>query len=126
MEKIQIGTYGSLKKGFHNHPRLGNKEYIGEDTIKGVMYLCYNYPNLYESSEDIKGLEKELEREHEIEIYKIDKEDFEMINRMEIYSGYIQKTISTKHGNTIIWINPKEFFKPGLKHLEAYTKETIK
>jgi len=124
MKQIQIGTYGSLKEGFHNHRGLGeNKEFVGKDKITGTMFLRYNYPHLYLNSQNPQ-ITKEKPTEHTLEVYKIDQEHFNVIDRMEKSSGYEQEKIKTIYGETIIWVN-KDYFPPGLKYIKEYTKETL-
>ena len=141
MEKVLIATYGSLRKGFHNHICMGeNPTFKGNDDVFGVMYLAYSsYPHLYHESNKAYSVDpegtrtlpfrKSMSRPHRIEIYEIDKQNFEMINRMEIGAGYEPEIIDTEFGKATIWftIPPKNsWFPNNLKWIEAYTKELIK
>jgi gamma-glutamylcyclotransferase (GGCT)/AIG2-like uncharacterized protein YtfP len=124
-----IATYGSLKKDFHNHHRLGpNPIYKGKSTIEGIMYLCGNYPHLYLEN-DYPNLGEKLKRNHEIEIYDISPEIHGEINSMEYGAGYTMKLIDTEFGQASIWINELDlspYLQDNLIYIEKYTLETYK
>ena len=91
-----IATYGSLKRGFHNHNRCGEQVFVDEMKIKGEMTLVYNsYPQLYLNDDG---------DEHEVELFMVDALTFTMINNMEIGAGYTPVHILTPHGEATMWV----------------------
>lgn len=123
--KILIATYGSLRKGFSNHYWLGkNPKLIGINKIFGVMYLNGSYPHLYHTKGD-PFFNKNLEREHIIELYKISEENFKDINDMEISADYVLEEVLTTFGQAKIWFNPHTVLPDNLEWIPAYTKEII-
>lgn len=127
MKKILIATYGSLRKGFHNHSWLGeNAVFKGIDKITGVMYLNHSYPHLYHPDGLGGPYCEDLQRSHKVEIYEIDKENFENIDRIEKASGYELEKYYTKFGTAKIWFNPHTLNPENLVWIEAYTPELLK
>ena len=91
-----IATYGSLKRGFHNHNRCGEQVFVGETKIKGEMTLVYNsYPQLYLNEDG---------DEHEVEVFMVDALTFTMINDMELGAGYTPVHILTPFGEATMWV----------------------
>lgn len=124
-----VAVYGSLKKGFYNHAGLGHDaEFLGTSTVRGVMYSNGSYPKLYETNGSLvdKGgatpFQSRLERQHEIEVYRIHEDRYESITNMEIGAGYEPEQIQTPYGEATIYYMPHENFHEGDKWVEAYTK----
>ena len=114
-----IATYGSLRKGFHNHKWLGKAKLLGTSKIKGIMQLVQGaYPFLFHKNE-IKTDKEELE--HKIEIYQVDKEVYEYINEIETQSGYKAETLETPFGKATIWITNPVWYNDTTPDLKAYT-----
>ena len=126
-----IASYGSLRKGFHNHHRLGeNALYKGSTVIKGIMYLVSNYPHFHLVEPEKEGhtphplFDPKLEEFHHAEVYDISSEAYNEIDNMECGAGYINHIIETEFGPATIWINPNDPSKSeGLKYIEEYTQE---
>ncbi len=93
-----IATYGSLRKGFHNHERFGKMELMGLSAIKGYMTLVYgSYPQLCLNSH-------RHEDNHVLEIYEVSEAQFAQIDAMERGAGYSTQLLDTKHGEAIMWV----------------------
>ena len=132
-KKIYIATYGSLKQGFYNHPRLGpNQVILKKDKVSGYMYLANGYPLLFKD----KPQDNAILAEHEIEVYEITKEAEAAIDYIEA-PQYNKETINTEiNGKTvqanIYWTKPimgnylLSLIRPnGLTPIVAYTKELL-
>ena len=113
-----IATYGSLKKGFHNHAWLGDSQFLGTTTIKAVMQIPGTYPHLFHSNE-IPLQIKEVR--HKVEIYLVDPETFKYINNIELSCGYVLESIETPFGEAAIWMTNPHLFDATLKTAKAYT-----
>lgn len=120
-----IATYGSLKKGFYNHRALGDAEFLGTDTVRGVMYWNGSYPKLYQSSSLEELFIEDLARDHEIEVYRITPEAYRLIYGMEIGAGYGVGDVETKYGVAKIFWMPYDEFRDEDRWLEKYTLEVI-
>lgn len=123
MNKILIATYGSLRKGFHNHIAVESGTFKGNGKFKGIMQIRSNYPYMFHKNEIETNTE---ETEHEIEIYEIDKEKYESINKMELNAGYKEETISTEFGQAVIWITVPRIFNSKLPIDKKYTLDVYK
>ena len=78
---MQIGVYGSLKKGKYNHRLIEDCELVGKTKVKGTLYRVSSYPALIEEGDN----------EYELEVYKITNPNvFEDLRNMEIGAGYIE------------------------------------
>lgn len=82
--KKRIGVYGTYKKGFHNHEKLGNNaKFMGMATLEGAMYLVDTYsepfPILYLNPSD-----PTLKKDYNLELYEIDSSEFMKIQTKEI------------------------------------------
>lgn len=132
--KIYIATYGSLKKGFYNHTRLGqNQTLIKKDKVKGYMYLANGYPLLFKE----KPSENAILAEHEIEIYEITKKVELHVDFIEALQ-YNKEIFKTKiNGESIkaniYWTKPimansilSKLRPNGLTPIKAYTMELLK
>lgn len=122
--------YGSLKSGFHNNWRLGQKaRFWGFCPIQGVMYLHHNYPKLYKidttSLVPSDPLHKSKSRNHIAEVWQVDDTAYNEIAQMEIDAGYVIEKIDTNWGSATVFWMPKEHFDGTDKHIPAYTYDVL-
>lgn len=124
--KTLIACYGSLKKGFYNHTALGGAAFLGNASVKGVMYLHGSYPRLYHSDGYGGPFNEDLQREHDVEVYSVDQDYYEDIRAMELGAGYVEEEINTSFGVAKIYFNPINVFSPNIdKWIPAYTRELL-
>lgn len=121
-----VAFYGSLKRGHYNHSALGaDAEFLGEGVVRGVMYSNGSYPKLYHFAvglgDNLDGvLVEDLERDHVLEIYKINEEAYRGIHNMELGAGYVAEEIETDWGPATIYYMPHEHFSNSDKWVESY------
>lgn len=120
-----IACYGSLKKGKYNHDGLGEgAEFMGDHSVRGVMYSNGSYPKLYHPmtglDETLQEIEGEETRDHALEVYNISDEAYRNIESMEIGAGYVTEQIETPYGTAAIWYMPHEHFSNTDKWVESY------
>lgn len=117
-----VAVYGSLKKGYYNHRALGeDAEFLGTDTVCGVMYNNGSYPKLYKiHPKNALPFPKSLSRDHVIEVYRISDEPYERITSMELGAGYAPEDIKTIYGMATIYYMPHENFWPGDEWVEQF------
>jgi gamma-glutamylcyclotransferase (GGCT)/AIG2-like uncharacterized protein YtfP len=85
-----IAVYGSLKRGKYNHDfYLKDAKKLGEIDVIGTMYLVSSYPALVDDGEN----------EYVAEVYEVDDETFESLDRMESGAGYVQKIVE----GAVVW-----------------------
>jgi gamma-glutamylcyclotransferase (GGCT)/AIG2-like uncharacterized protein YtfP len=116
-----LAAYGSLKKGFHNHRLLADAEFLGTDSVHGVMYFNGSYPKLYVPLAFEGTFSDYNARTHEIEVYGVDHDIYNYIDAMERGAGYVAEDIYTKYGKATIFYMPHERFDESDKWIEAYT-----
>jgi len=111
-----IATYGSLKREFYNHGRMGEQVYLGNMVVRGLMSLVYGaYPRLFLTEDG---------GEHEVEVFEVREETFEALDMMEVSAGYVQTTINTPFGEATMWVVESEDMLGG-ERIEAYTRDVI-
>ncbi len=123
-----IACYGTLKKGGYNHRALGrDAEFMGVSSVRGVMYWNGSYPKLYsieesftQPSDFIKSNEGK-ERDHAIEVYRVNDQCAAYIRLMEKQAGYVEWTITTEWGPAIIYYMPHTSFDPNDEWIAEYT-----
>ena len=104
-----IACYGSLRKGFHNHGRWGKMTLKGRSEVRGYMTLVYDsYPELV--------LDDSAES-HEVEIYEVSDDTFDIINNVELSSGY---TAVNFDEDTTMWVISSKDRQQG-KHIKSYS-----
>lgn len=124
-----VACYGSLKKGHYNHRALGeDKEFLGTVPVRGVMYSNGSYPKLYKPDGEVGDagvLSPDKERDHVVEIYRVNDQAFSYIKGMEVGAGYTPEDLETEHGTATIYWMPHERFYAGDTWVEAYTDGRI-
>lgn len=97
---INVCVYGSLKKGFHNHPFLKNAKFLGK-FITEPIYTMYNlggYPTVTEGGTTAIHCE----------VYEVTtEEEIRRLNFLEGFTGiknhpknmYERQTIETSYGD---------------------------
>lgn len=88
---ITILCYGTLRRGFYNHFRMGNNRYLGTVNVSGYkMYTNSYYPAIVKSNN--------INDVIIAEIYEIDKGAFHPIVGMELGAGYYMDEIEVSIG----------------------------
>lgn len=82
---MKMFVYGSLKKGFHNNPVLGDSEFIGVDIVEGYSMADLGaYPMAYSDPDgEIIG-----------ELYYITPETLEELDRLESEGSYYVRELA--------------------------------
>lgn len=120
-----VAVYGSLKKGFYNHPALGaDAEFLGNSSVIGVMYCNGSYPKLYHPDGYGSPFNEDLQRKHELEVYRIGDKAYQGIAMMEKGAGYTSERIDTPYGEATIYYMPHNRFSEHDYWIEAYVQET--
>lgn len=119
-----LAVYGTLKKGSYNHGYLLNAKYLGQSTVRGLMYLIGSYPGLVEPENALPGDEV---REFDVELYEVDEHIHRGIRSMELGAGYYEKDIDFNvNGETITaGVYFKQRPEGERTWLTAFTKETV-
>lgn len=93
-----VAVYGSLRQGLHNHPVLGDSEYVGTSQVQGFdMYSYGSYP--YVSPSD--GSDGTIT----VEVYRVvDEQDARSLDGLEGYpSFYDRKQVPTEFGDAWVY-----------------------
>lgn len=87
--KEKIFVYGTLKKGGKWHHLIENEDYLGQDTVRGEMYLEAGgyYPILFQGEEEIPG-----------EIYEVSPKALEAVVELESDANYMLVQALTANG----------------------------
>lgn len=114
-----IAVYGSLKRGKYNH-REGMK-HVGDSSIRGSMFMCYSYPHLYPENRCVP----EQVIEYPVELYEVDEDMFNRLDRMERVAGYLGEVLSfTLTDGTVkeatIWFKTGEAKDSTLPYITSY------
>ena len=116
-----VACYGSLKKGYYNHGALGDDaEFLGKDSVRAVMYSNGAYPKLYHSDGYGSPLDEDHQRNHELEIYRVNDRAYKRIDQMELGAGYEAEQIDTEWGPATIYYMPHKNFTNADKWVEKY------
>lgn len=117
-----LACYGSLKKGAYNHKILGDAELLGNTKALGVMYFNGSYPKLYKVENDDYDSPFRLpfEKEHDVEVYRVEPQAFHRIHQMELGAGYVEEKLDTEWGEASIYYMPHENFDEEDKLIDAY------
>lgn len=112
----QIAVYGSLKRGFGNHSMIKSAPLMGTDKVRGYMTLVFkSYPQLYLDDN---------EREHEVEIYQVNEDQYRSVRAMELGAGYVEKEIELSVGKCYIYVFDSKSRMYG-EPIDAYTREVL-
>lgn len=100
MELTTVLSYGTLRKGFHNHYLLYSSQFIGEGTLlrKGTMYVTMGggFPILSFSPSSSHTIT--------VEAYKVNKLTLSNLDRLEGYPNWYTRTeeeVMLKNGTII-------------------------
>lgn len=114
----RIAVYGSLKRGKYNHRE--SMKFIGESTIRGSMFLCYSYPHLYPEDRSLP----EHVIEYPVELFEVDDEMFQSLDRMEQGAGYTGHllTFKTVDGEVeaLLWFKDGHGKDSSLPYITSY------
>lgn len=94
-----VFVYGSLKKGYGNHPILGNSEFIGKAKtyLEFQMYSFGGFPALVSGDKSYEG-----------EIYSVDEDTMVRLDRLEGYPHFYTRkehnVIINDEDNPLVWI----------------------
>lgn len=100
-----IAVYGTLRKGKPLHGYLRDSKFLGEDWIEGYDLYVDVLPYAVKGKGRLK-----------VEVYEVDEETFERINRMEVNAGYKPVEVNTKFGRAILW---EWKYKPSGERVES-------
>ena len=89
---MKIAVYGTLRKGKPLHGYLGDSRFLGEDWIEGYDLYVDALPFTVRGEGKLK-----------VEVYEVDDETFEAIDRMEVNAGYRPVEVDTKFGRAVLW-----------------------
>jgi gamma-glutamylcyclotransferase (GGCT)/AIG2-like uncharacterized protein YtfP len=96
---VRVFMYGSLKRGFFNHGRMGPQKFVGPATAKGFTLVSLGpYP----------GAVRARGRRVFGEVYDLTSRQYEDIERMERGAGYEPVRIRTRHGLVTIFVFTRE------------------
>ena len=90
-KKILVGVYGTLKRGFYNHPLLEQAEYIKNYCIPDGLYCMYDLGS-FPAVSVVTEKNKETTPVH-IEIYRVDQDTFERLDRLEGYPSFYNRVL---------------------------------
>lgn len=113
---VQVGVYGSLKKGKYNHTLLEDCELVGKTKVKGTLYAVSSYPALL----------NEGDNEYDLEVYRITNIDtFARIRAMELGAGYVEKLLTSPDitGEYIVYFagdSLSEYLKKNKQIINSY------
>jgi gamma-glutamylcyclotransferase (GGCT)/AIG2-like uncharacterized protein YtfP len=93
--KHKVLVYGSLKKGFGNHPILRDSEYLGEAQTLDSKYSMISlggFPGLIDGNHRIEG-----------ELYEVDEDTFHRLDMLEGNGSFYQRyEVETSSG--VAWM----------------------
>jgi len=105
LEKVRVFVYGSLKKGFGNHPyHLSKANMIGEaETLPQYsLFSLGSFPGV------IKGGVTSVQGE----LYEVDREELRSLDQLEGHPGFYQReVIDTSEGEAWIYLLPEDKYK---------------
>lgn len=98
MDKVKVFFYGTLKRGgrWNSYYIKNNEGYIGEDSIKGNMFIHkdvennFGYPIATQGNGTING-----------EVWNIKRSIFRNIAEMELGAGYDEVEVLTNKGERV-------------------------
>mgnify|MGYP003118892828 FL=1 len=82
-----VFVYGTLKKGFHNHPLIERGEYMGD------AYTCEEYSMLICTMTGIPFVVKEENYPIVGEVYSVDKKTFNDLDRLEGHPTFYRREL---------------------------------
>ncbi len=93
---MERAVYGTLRKGKPLHGYLKDSKFLGEDWIKGYDLYVDVLPYAVRGNGRLK-----------VEVYDVDEETFEEINRMEVNAGYKPVEVDTKFSRAVLreWVH---------------------
>ena len=123
-ENKLVAVYGSLKKGFYNHPWLEGSDFVGYGSIGGFMYLCGSYPRLFTHKPKGDPLDHPL-LAHTLELYSVPRGVYDSIESMEMGAGYYTEEINTKYGPAIVFLAEPDTYSTFYPFLTSYDKDGL-
>lgn len=75
-------TYGSLRKGFHNHGLLGMSKFLGMTDVPGKMYSLGSFP----------GVRLDEPGSVKCEVYEVDDLTLKRLDKLEGYRDKMSRT----------------------------------
>lgn len=115
-------VYGSLKKGFFNHPLISENprnKFIRKGVVEGYkLYALWSYPCIKPATQNDKVY---------VELYSLSEEVFERIDRMERQAGYTPVEVEDDEGKAgIIYVYDNEVNENNLVQFGQWTKDNEK
>ena len=100
--KTKVFVYGSLKKGFGNHPYHLGKAHFVSTAVTLPQYSLFSlgaYPGV------CKGGITQVEGE----VYEVDKQELDSLDRLEGHPNYYKReVIETSEGDAWIYLLPQD------------------
>ena len=107
-----VATYGSLKKGFHNHGLMQGSEYRGIDSLSGfAMYKCSIFPMAVASDDTNDTIM--------VEVYEVSKETLCQLDYLEGHPEFYRRVhVDTIYGDAFIYIGSRNQIRDNMKKIE--------
>lgn len=86
----ELFVYGTLKEGGKWNHLMQHSTPLGDDVIKGEMYIDRYFPHLFEGTDKILG-----------EVYDMDSEDYQRVVEME-GDEYTTQVVTTGKGREVV------------------------
>lgn len=90
-DKILVGVYGTLKRGFYNHHLLEKAEFIKTTVIPDGNYCLYDLGSFPAVKVVLYGNEETTPVT--VEIFQVDKETFDNLDRLEGYPSFYNRVL---------------------------------
>lgn len=105
-----VATYGSLKKGFHNHGFIRDSKYLGVDSIAGYSMYKYSSFPMVVASDDINDTIM-------VEVYDISVDTLVRLDYLEGHPEFYHRIhVDTIYGDAFMYIGtPKQIRENMLK-----------
>lgn len=86
----ELFVYGTLKQGGKWHHLMESSQFLGDDAIKGEMYVDVYFPYLFEGDDRIEG-----------EVYDVQPKEYGVIAAME-GDDYNTQTVVSENGRSVV------------------------
>lgn len=107
-----VATYGSLKKGFHNHGFLSDSKCLGVDSLGGfAMYKYSSFPMVV-ASDDINDTIM-------VEVYEVSTDTLVRLDYLEGHPEFYRRVhVDTIYGDAFIYIGSRIQIRDNMEKIE--------
>ena len=107
-----VATYGSLKRGFHNHGFIKDSKFLGVDSLSGfAMYKYSSFPMVV-ASDDINDTIM-------VEVYEVSADTLVRLDYLEGHPEFYRRVhVDTIYGDAFIYIGSRNQIREGMKKIE--------